>query len=186
MDLQEFYKNYICLNLNQYEGINVNFEINKFLIIALVGVIAAIIVLNIKRSAVYLTVNKLLRHEAIGKENAKSLIEMGIDIFKVRSCLSEGSQIKVYVSRVGEEKLSYEEYIERMKNKTLPSDKIDFAEEKFYIKSENVAKAREVALKSNSLLLNTILFCVLTFIVFTMLILLMPEILNVVNGMLAK
>lgn len=185
MTLIEFYEDFICLNLNQFENLKLNFEINKFLLVAMVGVICALIAVNYVRSSLYLTVNKLIRHDAIGEENAKTLTELGINIPRVKRLLSGGAQTKALIRRVGEVQLSYEEYVDKMKKKERPSETIDFADARFYIDREAAPKAREISLKSNSLVLNTVLFCVLTVALFACLVLLMPTILGFINNIFA-
>lgn len=185
MSFKEFYDSFICLNLNQYKNLKVDFEINKFLIIALVGLVAAIIIINYVRSSMYLTVNKLIRHEAIGEENAKTVGELGLNLRRVKRCLASSSQLKTIISRVGEEKLSYEEYIAKCKSKDKTLDKIDFEIAKFYVIKEKTDEARELGLKSKSLVLNTVLFCVLSVVAVVCLIFLMPEILTLVNNIFA-
>lgn len=191
MSLREFYTNYICLNLNDFPNLKLDFEINKFLSLTLIGVIAAIIMINYTRSAVYLTASKLIRHEAIGEENSKTLSELGINFGRIKRALRSGSQLKAVVGRVGEEVLTYEEYTERVnenkksKNKSPIFEKIDFETARFYIKKESVNVARDLSFKSRSILLNTVLFCVLSVIVVVCLIFVMPEILGWLNSLLA-
>jgi len=192
MSLREFYEAYLCLNLKDFPNLKVDFEINKFLTIILFGIIAAIIMINYTRSAIYLTASKMIRHEAIGEENAKTLAELGLDNGRIKRCISTTSQLKAVISRVGEEKISYEEYIAREKerkktrSKAPIIEKIDFATAKFYIKRDGVGAARELGFKSRSILLNTVLFCVLSVIIFVCLIFLMPEILRFLNNILSS
>jgi DNA-directed RNA polymerase subunit N (RpoN/RPB10) len=142
------------------------------------------------RSSVYLTVNKLLRHEAISEESAKTLDELGINVAKVKRCLMSGSQLKSIVAQVGETKMSYEEYREkvrenkRLKKKEPVLEKIDFQTAKFYIRRDQINSARELSFKSRSVVLNTVLFCALTTTIMVCLVFLMPEILNLINGFL--
>lgn len=185
MSFKEFYDSYLCLNLNEYKNLGVDFEINKFLIICLVGVVAAIIIINYVRSAMYLTVNKLIRHEAIGEENAKTVSELGLNIGRVRRCLSTSSQLKTIVSRVGEKKLSYDEYIALVKSKKQSALKIDFDSAKFYINPEKKDDAREMGFKSRSVIINTVLFSILTLVIVVCLIFLMPEILSLFDNIFA-
>ena len=185
MSFKEFYDSFICLNLKQYKNLDVDFEINKFLIIALIGIIAAIIIINYIRSSMYLTVNKLIRHEAFGEQNAKTITELGINLKRVKRCLTSGSQLKTIISRVGEKKLTYEEYIESCKSKAKLKNVIDFESAKFYINQDKSDEARDLGLKSKSLVLNTVLFCALSVVAVVCLIFLMPEILSFLNNFLA-
>lgn len=188
MSFSEFYKNYICLNLKDYPNLKLDLEINKYLIATLLGLIIAIILINYMRSTVYLTVNKLLRHEAISEDSAKTLDELGINLGKVKRCLMSASQLKSIVAQVGETRLSYEEYREKvrenkkLKNKEPIFEKIDFENARFYIRKDQLNVARELSFKSRSIVLNTVLFCALTVVIMICLVFLMPEILNFING----
>ena len=61
----------------------------------------------------------------------------------------------------------------------------DFEIAKFYVIKEKTDEARELGLKSKSLVLNTVLFCVLSVVAVVCLIFLMPEILTLVNNIFA-
>lgn len=191
MSFSEFYNNYICLNLNKYPNLEIDFEINKFLAVTLFGIIAAIIMINYLRSSVYLTASKLIRHEAIGEENAMTLSQLGLDLGRVKRCLQSNSQLRSIVARVGEEKLTYEEYKRRVaehkkaKKRGSVFEKIDFSSARFYIKRDALNVARDLSFKNRSVILNTVLFCALSTIVVVCLIFLMPELLSWLNSLLA-
>ena len=182
----ELIKLFFSVNLKDYENLKLDFEINKFILVAFIGVLIAIIISSIYRSSVYLLTSRLLRKEALGEDNAMTLSELGINLFRIRYVLSGNSRLKDIINRVGELKPTYEEYVAQMKAKKKTPDKIDFEEAKFYISLENTDKAKEIVLKSNTSVLNIILFCVLLFILTVALIILMPEILGWLNGILAK
>lgn len=186
MTTLELIKFFFSVNLKDYENLKLDFEINKFILVAFVGVLFAIIISSIYRSSVYLLTNRLLRKEVWSEDNAMTLSELGIDFFRIRYVISGNSRLRDIVKMVGEVKPTYEEYVAEMKTKKKDSDKIDFKEARFYISPENWDKAKEIVLKSNTSVLNIVLFCILLFILTVTLVILMPEILGWLNGILAK
>jgi len=185
MSKRELVELFLSINLKDYENLKLDFKINIFLIALFIGALIAIIISSIYRSTVYLTANRLLRKEAVGEESAMTLSELGINLWRVRYVLSGNSRLRDIISIKGELKPTYEEYIEQMKAKKTDSDKPNFDEAKFYIQPDKVDKAKEILLKSNTSTLNIVLSCVLLFIVTVTLIILMPEILSWLNGVLA-
>ena len=183
MSIKEIYDRYINLNLKEYSNINVDFEINKFLIIVLFAIIIATVLINLKRTFITRLLNNLIRHEAFSEDSAKTLAELDLLNPVMKHIISESSQLSRLISRVGEVKMSYEEYLEKIKEKGYKEEKINFDEARFYIKEENLISAKDASANKSSSLLNTVLLCVLTFMVFVCLILLMPEILGIINNL---
>ena len=109
-----FDKNYLSLNLNEYENIGMNLPIVKLLLAVAVAFIVAIIIINYSKRNLYLMVKQLMRHGAMGEESAKTLSELKLnEIRGIKRALVNSSQMKSIVGTVGEEKLSYEEYLEK-------------------------------------------------------------------------
>ena len=185
MSIKQLIKLFLSINLNDYENLKLNFEINKFLLVAYVGVLFAIIISSIYRSTVNLTLNRLIRKNAICEESAKTLQELGINLFRVKYILG-GSRMRDIVCMEGEITPTYEEYLEQMKSKKKNINKINYDEARFYIQPSKLDEAKKLVLKSNTSVLNTVLFCVLLFIITVTLVILMPEILTWLNDLLAK
>lgn len=186
MGLYDFYIRYINLNLKDYPSIGIDLEINKILLVIMVGIIIGTVVINRKRSLMTLTVNKLLRREAVGVDNAKTLSALGIDTKAVRRMLTGGGQIKTVVKTVGEETLTYEEYLKRSKEKGYKGETVDYSKAGIYLIPESLDTAKRLAASRSHTPLNTLLFCILIFAVFVCLVLLMPEILSVIDTLLVN
>lgn len=192
----EFYRNYLSINLNDYENIGINFEISKVLFGILVGIIIASILVGWQRNSMLVLVKRLKRRDCISEDSAKTLDELGINSLGVRTLISTSSRVRRIVGRVGEKEYTYEEYTALMKKKNrkkkgdseqeerLPSDKIDFSLSKFYLKDEQGEDTENILDKKNSSLLNTILMCVLLVSIYTILLFLMPDILEFINSLL--
>ena len=115
--LKDFYYDYILLNLEDY-GFGVDLEICKALFVVLIGVCFAMVMINYNRANIHLVLKQLIRHDAYGEENAKTLRQLGLcDKCAVKYSLCREGQLTKLVRRVGEEKLTYEEYIAKEKEK---------------------------------------------------------------------
>ena len=186
MGFHSFYKRYICLNLEDYSSIGIDLEINKLLIILMVGLIIGTVIINRKRSLIALTVSRLLRHDAVGESEAKNLTSLGICTPAVKKLLSSGGQIRSLVKIADAPLLSYDEYVERMKDKDFDGSTLDLDTCKIYLDHENIDSAKRIASSNTSSPLNTALFCILIVAVFVCLIFMMPEILSSVDKLLSK
>lgn len=209
-----FDKNYLSLNLNEYENIGMNLPIVKLLLAVAVAFIVAIIIINYSKRNLYLMVKQLMRHGAMGEESAKTLSELKLnEIRGIKRALVNSSQMKSIVGTVGEEKLSYEEYLEKKraireakkaedkggffkrvgsvilgffytKDEALFSE-IDFSAARFYIKEEGKGRASKIYNSSEITPLRTAFTCVFIGLFFVGLMFAMPEALNWINSLLA-
>ena len=182
--MTNIFNKYLNINLNDYENIGFDLEINKLLIVVLVGLILATVITNIKRGLLIYTVKKLLRYEALSEESARTLEEMRISSPLVKLELSGETRLKKLVSVVGEEKLSYDEYIEKIKDKKYKEKRVDYKTAKLYISKDNLEPARIIESYNSVTVINTILLCLLYFIAFTSIIIIMPELLSLINNIL--
>ena len=115
---EKLYNDYICLNLGDYPNIGVNFEINKLLIFVFIGLCVACFIIGKNQANVSLLLKKLMRAEAFGEDNGKTLAELGLsDNKSVKTLIEKNSGvIKKVVSVKGIKKMTYEEYIEAERN----------------------------------------------------------------------
>ena len=173
------------MNLSDYKNINFDLEINKLLLIFLVGLIVATVIVNVKRGVLINTVKKLLRYEATDEESAKTLDEIKYQTLLVRNELKNETRLRRLISIVGEKKLTYEEYIALTKDKKYKEEKTDFSSARLYISAEKIKEAKIIEASNSVTPFNTVLLCILYFIIFTCLIILMPDILNLINNILA-
>lgn len=209
-----FDKNYLSINLNEYENIGMNLPIVKLLLVVAVAFIVAIIIINYSKSNLYLMVKQLMRHGALGEDSAKTLGELKLsDKRGIKRALAFSSQMRSIVATVGEEKMSYEEYLEKKKalreakraeNKggffkrlwaaavgffytrdEILFAEIDFSAARFYIKEEGKNRASKIYNSNDITPIRTAFTCVLVALFFIGLMFAMPEVLNWINSLLA-
>lgn len=209
-----FDKNYLSINLNEYENIGMNLPIVKLLLVVAVAFIVAIIIINYSKSNLYLMVKQLMRHGALGEDSAKTLGELKLtDNRGIKRALAHSSQMRSIVSTVGEEKMSYEEYLEKKKalreakraeNKggffkrlwaavvgffytrdEILFAEIDFSAARFYIKEEGKNRASKIYNSNDITPIRTAFTCVFVALFFIGLMFAMPEVLNWINSLLA-
>ena len=180
-------KEYFSLNLNDYENINVNFEINKFLFILAIALCVMTFVVNYRRSLIIDTVRQLFRHNATDSENAKTLAELGLSGSRgIRKALVSDSQLRKMVAIVGEVRPTYEEYVAAMKKKKgkdLPTT--DLTDARIYIPAESLDRAKHVYNSYSTSLLKTILVCIFIIAISVCMILLSPSILTAIDTAMA-
>ena len=209
-----FDKNYLSINLNEYENIGMNLPIVKLLLAIAVAFILAIIIINYSKSNLYLMVKQLMRHGALGEDGAKTLSELRLSESRgIKRALAGSSQMRSIVAIAGEEKMSYEEYLEkkRMLREAKRAEEkggffkrvwsavvgffytrdeilfaeIDFSAARFYIKEEGKNRASRIYNSSEITPMRTAFTCVFIALFFVGLMFAMPEILNWVNSILA-
>ena len=181
----EILKKCFSINLNDYEYINVDLEINKVVFGTFVALIISIIVFNLYRGNIKRVVSQLARHGAKSEDKAKTLAELGLDKSRaIKKLLSGENMLTKVVGRVGESVYGYDEYMALTKEEKKESDEFDVSEARFYIREEQADRAANIIEKYNTSAQRTAVACVFAAIVGVCLILSMPGILNVINNLL--
>jgi len=186
MTFIEFINYYFSINLSDYPAIGIDLQINKIIFLFLIGMIVAIIIVNIRRESESRLIKKLLRHHAFDDESAKTLGELSLNNYITKLSLSEEGRIAKIVKRVGAKEYTYEEYNEAIKSKDFKEEKIDFNTARFFIHNESIDEANRIAEIRNTSVINTILLCLFVTIVFVCIIIAMPELLSLINRFLTK
>ena len=201
--LKNFYDNYISLNLEKFPNINVDIEINKLLFFVTVGLMIACFIINYYEKNVALLIKKLMRHGAFSEEQGRTLGELGLgDNKAVKAILSKNSGItKKIIFSIGKKIQTYEEYVllekKRKAAKKLPGEErkkaidtlnkslsLDFSSVRFYIPESSKGLAEHYYKTKNGSLLKTVLYCVLMLVFYVLVALLMPTLLNFIDGIL--
>ena len=178
-------KEYLSVNLNNYENIGINFEINKFILLCAVALCVVAFYVNYRRALMVNIVKQLLRKNAISEESAKTLAELRLDSSRgIKKAIFTSSQLRRLISIVGESRPTYEEYVAAQKEKKK-IDSPDPTAVRIYIKAESMDRAKHIYNTYNVSILNTSLACVLIIAFGVCLVLVMPELLTVINGALA-
>ena len=181
-------KEYLSLNLKDYENIGVDFEINKFLFLVAIGLCVVAFVVNYKRSLMIDTVKQMIRRGATSEESAMTLTELGLGASRgIRKAVLHDSRLRRMVKIVGEVRPTYEEYVAKMKKSKgrAKDDELDPKTDRIYIPNEALERAKFVYNTYNTSLLKTSLTCVFILAVSICLILASPSILSVVDAALA-
>lgn len=183
----EVLKKCFSVNLNDYENIGFSLEINKVLVGAFGALIVGVILLNLYRASIRLTVMQLTRHGATDEESAKTLRELGLDSRKsVKRLLGADNMLTKIVGAVGKKEYTYEEYRALSKEEREKTDKMDFDTERFYIRKEQSNRATFVMERYITSPARTALVCVFIGLVLFCLIACMPGILNVIDSVIGS
>lgn len=196
--LKNFYDNYICINLKDYQGFDVDLEINKLLFFIFLGISVACFFISYHQQNMLLLLKKLFRSESFGEANAKTFAELGLSSNNAVKglVLKNSGPIKRVVSVIGKKTLSYEEYIAIEKAKKIAKQtkteyadndiepEIDFSVARFYIAEENRVYAERAYSNNNTSYVKATLSCAMFFVFYLVVVLLMPVILNVASSMM--
>ena len=165
----KFLKDFLSINLNEYENININLEINKVIVVTCFAFVIGVILFDIYRGSIRVMVAQLMRHGAKSEENAKTLKELGLEDTKtckiIKMMLTRDNLLTKVVARVGEKKYSYEEYKALTSEERKENSKIDFSTAAFYIKDDQQYLASGIVEKYTTSIYRTILSCLFIFII---------------------
>lgn len=185
--LAETLKKNFEINLNDYENIGINLQINKVLLIAFIAFTIVAAFLNVFRMNSRLMIVQLFRHGAKSEEEAKTLEELGLNKnFFIKYLLSGSNLLSKTVGRIGEKKYTYDEYVALDKKERRENEMIDFDTERFYIKEEENDRALHISEKYDSTVLRTVITCVFILIVYACISAMMPELLRIINNLLER
>ena len=180
-------KTCLGINLNDYENIGVNLEINKVLLGFFIIFGIMMVMLSIYRKSMRDIVMQLMRHEAYSEDSACTLEEIKLnENIAVTYMLTHSDMLKRIVERVGRTQYTYEEYKALSKKERAESERIDFTTAKFYITESHLDRARHIKEKYVVDKTRLIVGCIFLFVVYIAIAVAMPEILNVINNLLEK
>ena len=181
----ESFKRCFSVNLNSYDQIGINLEINKVLLPVFIVFGLMMLVLTVSRDKMRTLVIQLMRHNALSEETACTLEELGVSENKqIKRLISNSNMIKNVVKRVDAKKYSYEEYKKLSKKERKEAEKIDFVTEKFYINEEQIDRARHIKEKYQLNEVRIIVGVVFLILIYIAIAASMPEILNSTNKLL--
>ena len=185
--VSRYVKNYLLVDLSDYPEIGVSFKINLFILALFIAFIMAMLVTNHLRGSMYLLIKQMIRHGATDESGAKTLLELGLkDNRTVKSQLCSDGQLSYVVARVGKAEYTYEEYVALQKKGELKKEKIDFTTARFYIKESGQDRARRIFNSYNTSWVKGALYALLLLAVYVGVSIIVPEILDIINGYLAN
>ena len=183
----KIFKEWFSVNLNDYDNIGVNLEINKVIFGAVIALIIGVIVLDLYRANIKLMVTQLTRHNAKNEDYAKTLSSIGLNNNKIiRWLLTKENFLTKIVGRKGEKKFEYEEYKTLSNKERIEAEKFDIETAEFYIREDKSDLAAGVMEKYGASVQSTVMTCVLIAIVSICIIACMPEMLEMINNLLRR
>lgn len=175
----------LSVNLNDYENIDIDLQINKVLFPAFVVFCIMMIALAVYRNAMRDLVVKLIRHEAFTEDSAKTLEDLGLaKSLIIPYLLSRENMLSKIVKIRGKREYTYEEYLALSKEERLAEEKIDVSKSALYIPEESSERARHIKEKYMMSKAKLVLACVFVFLIYIIVASSMSEILNVINNLL--
>ena len=180
-------KEFFFLNLSDYENIGIDFPLGIFLTLTTLLLCVFAFVITKRRCEASILLKQLFRHEAFSEEKAKTLHELRIKSgFFLTRMLTGGGELKSIVKRVGEENLSYEEYMKASRKRGFKDEKIDFSSARFFICPESADRARSIYESETPSFLRPIMLCLMLLILLVCLSFLVPELLERLNISVAE
>ena len=177
-----FIKDFLFLNFNQYENIAINFPVGAVILFLAVSASLLAFYLHFAGSKSYSMYKQLFRHEAFDEGSAKTLSELRLDTSRLlRFLLSSKGELTRLVKRVGEKKLTYEEYIASAKKKEK-EEKINFSEARFYICAEGKEKAKSILATSPPSIYKPIFVTAVFALILVLSVLFLPDLLAAINN----
>ncbi len=173
---------YVFLNFNDYKNLNFNFPIGIILLLSAIALPFAIFFANHRRSVITTCAKQLIRHDALGEENAKSLKALRLSKIKsLKKMLLSGGKLSSMVKIAGYQKPSYEEYIKEIKKKNKTKNSIT-EDTRIYLSEEMIKEAEEIASAGESPIWKPLLISIVSVAIIAILFIFMPEILELTNS----
>lgn len=190
--MYEILRYYMSINLKSYPSLGFDLKIGWILLALTIGIIVAAVIITLQRNGMISLIKKLYRCEAKDENSAKALSELGLDNIVIRGLLKGSGRIRRIVKAVGEKEYTYEEYIALSKEKKNKKrvDGVKKSKEKitlrYYLCDFESSDTKNLVEARRSPLLNTILFCILMISIYVCVMLLMPDILDLLNDFIAN
>ena len=174
-------KDFLFLNLSEYENIGINLPIGAIIILLSAVMIVALFYVNYQKSCASVLCARLLRLGAISEEKGRGLRDLRLNgSMGVKIALRGGGELGSVVKRSGERKMSYDEYISASKKKGFKNERADLDKALFYIAPDRIDRARKIAAENHSVLMPVIITAVLVGVL-VLAVLFLPELLSLLN-----
>jgi len=174
-------KDFLFLNLSDYENIGIELPIGAILLGFSVVMIAFAFYYYYYRSSVACFCTRLLRAGAVSEEKGRGLRDLRLDgSLGVKIALRGGGELKAIVKRVGEKKPTYEEFVEGSKKRGHKAERIDLSEALFYVDPDQRGRAERISSENHSVL-TPIIISVVLISVLVAAIFFLPDLLSLIN-----
>ena len=176
-----FLKDFLFLNLSDYEKIGIEFPIGAIFLAFSAVMIGFVFYYNYYRSCASCLCLRLLRAGAISEEKGVGLKDLRLDSsLGVKLVLRGGGELRAVVKRVGEKKQSYEEYVKSSKEKGKRAESIDLNSARFYIDPDERERAERISGETHSII-TPILISAAILLILVLAMLFLPDLLEILN-----
>ena len=177
----KYIKDFLFLNLSDYENIAIELPIGALLFGLCVMMIVFSFCYYYHRTAVACVCTRLLRAGAVSEEKGVSLKTLRLDgRMGVKMALRGSGELASIVKRVGEKKETYEEFVEKTKKRGYKSERSDLSSSLFYIMPDRRDRAERISSENHSILVPIIISAaMIAVLVLSMLFL--PDLLSLIN-----
>lgn len=173
-------------NFSDYKNLNFNFPIGLIIIFLAIGFPIMVFIINHRKNTVAICIKQLLRHDAIGEDNAKSLSALRLSGMKtLKKMLLAGGQLSAMVKIANYQKPSYDDYIKARKEKKK-IEKPDLDSAKIYLTEEGKERADDIAAAGVSSIWKPIIISLVGIIILAVLFVFTPDLLTLLNSSLDK
>ncbi len=180
-NIMNFLKDFLFLNLSDYENIGIELPIGAILLALSVVMIGFVFYYNYYRSSASCLCMRLLRAGAISEDKGVGLKDLRLDgSLGVKIVLRGGGELRTVIKRAGEKKQSYDEYLKASKEKGRRAEKIDLNSSRFYIAPDKKDRAERISSENHSGL-TPILMSVAILAILALALLFLPDLLELLN-----
>ena len=178
---------YFLLDLSDYENINFRFPIGIILTVFAIVFPIAFFIINANKNKTAFVIKQLVRHEAFGEENAKSLAKLRINLtLSLKRMLLSHGKLASIVKIKSYEKTSYENFVKSGKKERKEFLSPDLSNAELYIEDGKKDAAEAIAAEGVSNVLKPILASIVFIAISLTLLFVSPYLLEFLNARLAK
>lgn len=182
--MKYFFEHYVFLNLKDYFGEDLDIQPMLWMLFITIGLCIACFCSHVLQNALYTTVKQAVRHKAQDAEHAKTVAELGLSSHRFIRFLLRRSDGRIYraITRADAEELTYEEYVQRekqrRKNKEKRRDAIDLSTTRFYVSDKTRAYADRLLAAGDAPIYHPIMASLALLLVYVLIALLLPSVLS--------
>lgn len=182
--IKQFFSDLFSTNLNDYGSFEGDFNISYLVLFLSLGILVAVVAMNLLNSASCTIIRALVRYEAFGEESAKGLSEIGLEKnLLARYALSANTKLcRTYIKAIGERELSYEEFIALPKKEQRRYGAKRDIDGKLFIPADMKTRAEDLVSADTSSILQTLISCLFVLAVCFVILLLLPPLLTFMLG----
>ena len=175
---------FISVDLSDYKNIGIKLDIGILILFLFAAFVVVTAFMSYRRYQLINVLTKLIRHDAIGEENAKNLTSFGVKAQTVVAVMKSGGQYTRIFGVKGKKAYTYEEYSALIRQKGFKEEKTDYKTAEIYIKPESMPLVKRLQNSPPPTLVSTVIYCVIIVAVYLVLAYFLPDIVSYINDTL--